>query len=88
MGHPSPIGGEYRLPRALQWPRPSARSLDLLDFVTFRSQLELVMEDTVVWQPFAFFHYGGEYDIEIHMSLRRWSFYSFTSWDLYMGDHC
>ena len=22
------------------------------------------------------------------MSLRRWSFYSFTSWESYMGDHC
>ena len=22
------------------------------------------------------------------MSLRRWPFYSFTSWELYMGDHC
>ena len=56
--------------------------------MTFRSQLELVTADTVVWKPSAFFHYGGDYDLEIHMSLRRWSFYSFTSWELYMGDHC
>ena len=88
VGRPLPIGGPFKLPRALQWPRPSARSLDLLDFVTFHSQLELVTADTIIWEHFAYFQYRGEYDVEFHMSLRRWHFYSFTSWELYMGDHC
>ena len=86
VGRPFPIGGPFRLPQALQWPGPSARSLDLMDLVTFRSQLELVTADTIIWEPFAFFQYGGDYDLEVHMSRRRWCFYSFTSWELYMGD--
>lgn len=75
-------------PRALRWIRPRARESDLSDFVTLRTQLEVIEPDHIDWLPFENLVEAHNLRAELVLSRSRSPFFSCNSWELYMGERC
>ncbi|KAF7124135.1 hypothetical protein RHSIM_Rhsim12G0165100 [Rhododendron simsii] len=75
-------------PRALRWIRPRARESNLSDFVTLRTQLEVIEPDHIDWLPFENLVEAHNLRAELVLSRSQRPFFSCNSWELYMGEQC